>query len=154
MTNLRSLVLATLTGGLLLSASAGAQALEGQFRGSYVCEKMPMTRDILRVPLDLAVRGNTVEFARPLFGLAGARVTGSELASGTIDADGKLHLKSQWTLLGNIAEGDYSGTLTPSGGTLTGTQIWRAPRGGDSITRACTMALVPAPKIAAASPPQ
>ena len=78
-----------------------------------------------------------------------ARVRGSELAAGTIDGNGKLHLKSGWTYLGNTAEGDYSGTLTPAGGTLTGTQTWRGPGGGDAVSRACTVALVPAPRFAA-----
>lgn len=149
MTTRGCLVLAALAAGPLVSAHAVAQALDGQFRGSYVCEKLPTTRNMLRVPIDLVVHGNSVQFARPLFTLNGARVRGSELAAGTIDGNGKLHLKSGWTYLGNTAEGDYSGTLTPAGGTLTGTQTWRGPGGGDAVSRACTVALVPAPRFAA-----
>jgi hypothetical protein len=132
----------------LVCAPASAQALDGQFRGVYVCEKLPLTRDILRVPLDLVVHGDVAQFARPLFDFNG-RVVGSELASGTIDASGKLHLTSRWSLLGNIADGDYSGTLAPAGGTLIGTQSWHAPHGGDVLARACMLALVPAPPTAA-----
>jgi hypothetical protein len=39
--------------------------------------------DILRVPIDLAVEGNKVQFARPLFNLTSTRVVGSEMAAGT-----------------------------------------------------------------------
>jgi hypothetical protein len=128
-------------------APAHAQSPQGRFRGGYVCEKLPTTRDILHVPIDLIVEGNKVEFARPLFNLNGRRVVGSEMADGTIDANGKVHLTSQWSYLGNTADAQYSGTLTPAGGTLTGMQTWSGP-GADPIIRACAAALVPAPKPA------
>ncbi len=66
------------------------------------------------------------------------------MADGTINADGQLHLTSEWSLLGNIANGDYSGSLTKTGGTLTGKQTWTGPQGGPPIVRTCTVALVPA----------
>ncbi len=97
MINKQSFVLTALAVGTLVSANAGAQAVEGKFRGAYVCEKTPFTRDILRTPLDLVIQGNNVQFARPLFNLNGTRVLGSELGTGTIDANGKLHLTSTWT---------------------------------------------------------
>jgi hypothetical protein len=131
---------------------ATAQTPEGKFRGEYVCEKLPTTRDILRVPLDLVVDGNKVQFARPLFNLDGTRVVGSEMAAGTIDADGQAHLTSQWSYFGNTANARYSGTLTPTGGTLTGTQRWSGP-GKNPADRSCTAALVPAPRFAAAANP-
>ena len=146
MINKRSFVLAALAVGALVSANARAQALDGKFRGAYVCEKTPFTRDILRTPLDLVIQGNNVQFARPLFNLNGKRVLGSELGSGTIDANGKLHLTSTWTYLGNTAVGDYSGTLTPSGGTLTGTQTWTGPQDTSPVSRACAAALVSVPR--------
>jgi hypothetical protein len=129
-----------------VAQNADRQTLEGRFRGMYVCEKLPTTRDVLRVPLDLIIRSGTVQFARPLFNLKGTRVVGSELGTGTVDADGKVHLTSTWSYLGNTAQGDYGGTLTAAGGTLTGTQTWRSPDpdAGPAISRTCTAALVPA----------
>ena len=154
MINKQGFVLAVLAVGAVVSASAGAQAVGGKFGGAYVCEKTPFTRDILRAPLDLVIQGNNVQFARPLFNLNGTRVLGSELGTGTIDANGKLHLTSTWTYLGNTAVGDYSGTLTPSGGTLTGTQTWTGPQNTTPVSRACAAALVPAPQFAAAAGPR
>jgi hypothetical protein len=135
---------------LLIPMSVSAQSLPEKLRGSYVCEKLPMTRDVLRTPLDMIIEGDKVLFARPLFNLNG-RVVGSELARGSIDPQGRVHLTSQWSLLGNIARGDYSGTLTATGGTLTGTQTWTAPNQDGSLARACTAALVPAPRFRTAS---
>jgi hypothetical protein len=140
----RTLALAALAVGSFWSANADAQTIQGKFRGTYVCEKLPTTRDILRTPLDLVIEGNSVRFARPLFNLNGTRVVGSEMASGKMDGDGRLHLSSEWSYLGNRSQGDYSGTLTPAGGTLTGTQTWSGPEGTNPISRACTAALVPA----------
>jgi hypothetical protein len=138
--------------GSLVSANASAQALEGKFRGMYVCEKLPTTRDILRAPLDLVIDRGNVQFARPLFNLDGTRVVGSELGRGTINGDGDLHLTSEWSYLGITAQGDYSGTLKSTGGTLVGTQTWSGPEGTVPISRTCTAALVPAPKFQHSSP--
>jgi hypothetical protein len=111
----------------------------------FVCEKLKAAADILHVPLDLTVRGDSVQFARPRFNLDGTRVIGSELAFGNIETDGKVHLTSEWYFRGVTLTGDYSGTLTPGGGTLTGKQTWRGPEGA-SGSRHCTAALVAAPK--------
>jgi hypothetical protein len=130
-----------------------APALDGAYRGTIVREKIKAAPGILRVPLDLAVRAGNVQFARPTFNLKGTRVTGSELGSGTIDTDGKLHLTSAW-VFGNIGfQGDYSGTLSASGGTFSGTQSWRGPDGING-SRACNAALVPAPKLERAASEQ
>jgi hypothetical protein len=139
--------------GVSMLAPATAQALEGKFRGTYVCEKLPTTRDILRAPFDLVIESGRVQFARPLFNLNGTRVVGSELGRGTLGEDGKLHLTSDWGYLGNTAQGDYGGTLTATGGTLIGTQDWTAPDGA-TISRTCTAALVPAPRFFTAPRPQ
>ncbi len=119
-------------------------ALAKAYRGMFVCEQQPGAADILHIPLDVAVRGSDVQFARPLFNLRGTRVLGSELGDGSVSADGKVHVTSTWEFHGITVRGDYSGTLTPSGGTLTGTQSWRAP-GGEARSRTCQAAMVSAP---------
>jgi hypothetical protein len=123
--------------------SSSTPAVANAYRGTIVCERAPGAVDILRVPLDLAVRGDTIQFARPLFNPRGTRVLGSELGAGSIDGGGKAHLTSTWDVRGIVVHGDYSGTLTPHGGTLTGTQSWRL-RDGDAHSRVCQIALAPA----------
>ena len=144
------LTLATVAATSLLTSAAGAQSLEGAYRGMFVCEQFKGSPDILHVPLDLAVRGGNVQFARPLFNWNGTRVLGSELGTGTIDADGKLHLTSQWDSRGVTFRGDYAGTLTPTGGTVMGTQSWTGPEGKRG-NRTCTAAFVVAPQARAAA---
>lgn len=117
----------------------------GAYRGTFVCEKSPGAADILHVPLDVAVHGDNVAFARPLFNPQGTRVLGSELGSGSLEPDGKVHLTSTWDVRGIVVRGDYSGTLDSNGGTLTGTQSWRDPA-GEARSRTCQAALVPAPQ--------
>src|SRR5262249_23463024 len=87
---------------LLLAAttSVAAQSNEqtaGPYRGMYVCQnKLGAGPDILRVPIDLVVRNGNVEFARPLLNWNGTRIIGNEMAHGTTDPDGKIHLTSTW----------------------------------------------------------
>jgi hypothetical protein len=118
-----------------------SQSPADAYRGMFVCEKAPGSADILNVPADLAVRGDQVQFARPLFNPRGTRVLGSELAAGSKDASGTVHLTSTWNIRGITVHGDYKGTLTPSSGTLTGTQSWRG-QDGEAHTRICHAALV------------
>jgi hypothetical protein len=117
--------------------------LADAYRGMIVCEKAPGAADILRVPLDLAVRGNEIQFARPLFNPRGTWVLGNELGSGSVDADGKVQMASTWEVGSVIGRGNYSGTLTPRGGTLSDTQSWHGSE-DESRTRSCHIALVPA----------
>lgn len=131
---------------LFLAASIDAHAFEAKFRGMYICSKLPTTRDVLRVPIDVSVHDNTVQFARPLFNLDGKRVVGTELAAGTMEGDGTLHLSSEWSFLGNLAKANYTGRLTPAGGTLIGSQDWTGPDGANPLKRACAAAFVPAPE--------
>jgi hypothetical protein len=137
-----------------LAAPTGEQSVKGPYRGSYVCQTKLGVPGIFRVPIDLVIRNGNVEFSRPLLSWNGrwTQVIGNEMASGTIDADGKVHLTSTWYNGGAIFHADYSGTLTPSGGTFMGTQTWHSARGLNG-TRTCTAALV---ELAATdqSPPQ
>jgi hypothetical protein len=121
-------------------AHTQAQALDGNFVGTLVCEQLPFAAGPLRAPLDLTIAGNKATFARPVFNLEGTRVLGSEVGTGTLEPDGKLHLVSSWVVNGGTAQGTYDGTLTARGGTLTGSQSWTL--GGEPRARQCFAALV------------
>jgi hypothetical protein len=140
-----TLTLALKATAFLLAAPAGADPLDGAYRGSYVCEKTQATQNILRVPIDLLITGTDIRFGRPLFNLNGTRVIGTEMAAGTIDAAGKVHLASDYVVLGFAVHGAYDGSIGEHGGTLTGTQSWRW-RDGNPGSRTCVAALVPAPR--------
>jgi len=94
----------------MIAGPVRAQSLGGPFRGMYVCEKMKISPDILRAPIDLVVSGTGVRFGRPLFHWDGTRVTGTEMAAGTIDG-GKMHLTSEWFVRGFTFQGTYDARL-------------------------------------------
>lgn len=139
-----ALAFAIIVAAAMSGGSVKAQSLDGPYRGMYVCEKMKISSDILRAPIDLVVNGTSVRFGRPLFNWNGTRVTGTEMATGTVDG-GKMHITSEWFVRGFAFQGAYDGTLTSSGGTLTGTQSWHGPD-GESGSRTCTAAIVAAPR--------
>lgn len=112
------------------------------YRGVFVCEKQPAAADILHVPADLAIRGDQVQFGRPMFDLRGTRVIGSELGAGSVDGRGAVNITSDWSFRGMSIRGVYRGMLTSSGGTLAGTQTWRGSD-GTPRSRTCQIALVP-----------
>jgi len=121
-------------------------SVDGAYRGDLVCEHLPGTGGILRAPLDIMVAGTAVLAARPVFNRDGSLVVGSEIMSGTLNSDGKVHLTSNWIAVGASFKGTYDGTITGSGGTLTGTQVWtRSPTNGGNASRACYGAYVKGP---------
>jgi hypothetical protein len=135
---------------LLISAPGAAVAqqpsIEGAYRGSIVCELLAGSAGILRAPLDIVVSGTNVVAARPVFNRDGTRVVGSEIATGTVNADGTLHLTSSWTAAAASFKGTYNGTLNATGGTVTGNQAWiRSPAYGGNVSRACYGAFVRSP---------
>lgn len=113
-------LLAACAAGLL--GATAAQALECAFRGMIVCEKMTVWPDILHVPFDLVVYSGNVQFARLIFNWNGRRIIGSELGTGSIDPDGKVQATANWSFRGENYPSDITGTLTATGGTLSGKQ--------------------------------
>lgn len=120
--------------------AAGAEPLDGSYRGTIVCEKLKDAADILRAPFDMVVSGKTVAVARPVFNRTGTRTLGSEVATGSIEESGAVKLNSRWSMGGFSFEGTYSGSINAKVGTLIGTQNWTMPRGKE--TRSCTVAFV------------
>ncbi len=133
---------------VLLAPCAGLaqqQSIDGAYRGSLICEHMSGTVGILRAPFDMTVNSGNVVAARPIFNRRGL-VAGTEIATGTVGADGALRLTASWVAAGASVKGTFSGTLAATGGTLTGTEVWtRSPANGGNASRACYGAYVKAP---------
>ncbi|MGH6664735.1 MAG: hypothetical protein ACREB2_07495 [Pseudolabrys sp.] len=123
-----------------LPALAAAETFDGAYRGMIVCEKLQTSPFMLRAPFDITITGKNVIAARPIFNRLGNRVVGSEIATGTVGDDGAIKLVSNWKAGNASYVGNYGGTLTGKGGTLTGTQAWVMPAGQQ--TRTCTLAVI------------
>jgi hypothetical protein len=138
--------------GFAQQQSTQQPSVEGAYRGGIVCEQLAGTAGILRGPLDIMVSGTTVVAARPIFNRDGTRVVGSEIATGTVNSDGTLHLSSSWTTARASFKGTYSGTLNAKGGTFAGTEEWtRSPNYGGNASRTCYGGYVRAPTPGAQS---
>jgi hypothetical protein len=59
------------------------------------------------------------------------------MAAGTVDAAGVLHLGHTAFTRDAEFRGNYTATLSGTGGTLTGTHVWARASGGD-VTRTYT----------------
>jgi len=97
---------------LILLGAARAEALDGAYRGTIVCEKLKWGKGFMRAPLDISISGNAVMFAHPIFNRDGTFTIASEIATGTLTNDGAIKLTSSWA--GNSAkfQGNYTGTMT------------------------------------------
>ena len=115
-------------------------SLDGHYQGMLVCERLPNAPGALRAPLDIIISGSDARFARPMFNIEGTRVTGSEMASGTLGSDGRVVLVSKGENGIATFTASYGGMLSISGGTLSGTQTFSTP--GGTRTRACHGAFV------------
>jgi hypothetical protein len=117
---------------------AQPQSFDRAYKGSMECDQIPTSAGILRTTLTMTVRNGRVIASAPVFDIDGLHLITSAVAAGTLDAGGVFHLG--YTISTRDAEfhGNYSGTLTATGGTLTGTQVWTQATGGESVTRTCT----------------
>jgi hypothetical protein len=123
--------------GALPSKPALSQSLEGAYTGSLECKQMPASTGILRTPLAIIVRNGRVVASAPIFDIDGTHEISSAVATGTVDADGVLHLAYSVFTRDADFHGDYTGTLHAAGGTLIGTQVWTRGNAGGGVTRTC-----------------
>jgi hypothetical protein len=134
-----SLGVALIVTAMLPMGAASAQSapsLDGAYKGTLVC---PLSgQAVLRVPLDMTIADNSVQFSRPILDRSG-RVLESEMGTGMIEGS-TLHLKSSGHSGHRRYEGSYNGEITPDGGVLTGTQAWTVST--VTRTRRCSAAFV------------
>jgi len=135
--NLTSLAILT---SIYAAGAMAADARDGAYHGMIVCERLQNSKFMLIAPLDITIAGKTVTAARPIFNLPATRVVATEIATGTIADDGTIYFLSNWHGGGSSFQGNYKGTITEKGGTLTGTQDWTTAEGKQ--TRACSVAVV------------
>lgn len=125
---------------VIASQATPAQARDGAYRGTIVCEKLKNSPFILRAPLDITVSGKAVIAVRPIFNVRGTQVVASEIATGNMADDGSIKFMSNWHGGAASFEGSYSGVIGDKTGTLAGTQSWTTA-GGKEL-RNCSAAFV------------
>ena len=130
-----SLAIAVLPAGAAYAQSAPSP--DGAYRGTLVCTQMPGQTAVMRVPLDLVISNNAIQFSRPIF--VNGRAVGSEMGSGTVEGT-KLHVKASGNNDFTRYEINYSGELALDGGTLMGAQASTVST--ETRTRTCIGAFI------------
>jgi hypothetical protein len=135
----RSLGMTAIAGSVIavgapIAGLAQQEAFEGAYKGSLDCEETPSRT--LRTSLAMIVRNGRITASIDLFDINANRQFTSELATGTVRADGTFYLgDTAYTRVATF-RGAYTGAF--STGIITGTQVWtRLPPVGDGVTRFC-----------------
>jgi hypothetical protein len=97
--------------------------IEGAFKGTMQCDKLPWTAAPLHAAVSLSIKGGYGAFSRDVYSGDGQRKIGIESGTGTLDADGILQLTTSWVSQTSRVDGSYTGRLSATGGSLSGRQI-------------------------------
>lgn len=137
------LVIAAVTGALLPSPHAHAQAFDGKWTGTINCAKLSFTKGALKVPMDMTVSGADATYMRDVLNADGSRIVGTEEGTGTVAADGKISLAATWKSADERPRytytASYAGVLSGKSATIKGAQVWSFDRKTEN--RNCTIAL-------------
>lgn len=124
----------------LPAGDTAAQSLDGSYRGSLTCAKLPFTDAALdNEPVAVTIANGKARYWRTIYGANRRTVVGKETGNGTLAADGTLVLTGGWTGLRDSVKASYNGKLTGGAAVLSGKQIVRFQ--GHSYNRDCTMTL-------------
>jgi hypothetical protein len=135
----RLIRLIAMAGSAIAAPTAGLaqpQSFDGVYRGSLECDQSPPGIENLHTPLAIVVRNGTVVASAPIFDVDGRQEISAAVATGTVDANGVVHLAHTAFTRDASFHGDYTGVLSATGATLTGTQVWTRT-GGGGATRTC-----------------
>jgi hypothetical protein len=118
---------------------ANAQVLNGAYKGTFDCAKLPWTKGPQHVAIEVDVADGKASYSRSVYNSDNSAVVGTETGTGSVDADGAIRLTGGWHGKRDGYEGIYTGKLTAAGGSLRGTQNWNYE--GKNYSRECSMTL-------------
>lgn len=119
--------------GASTAGRAQSKFFDGAYRGTLECEQRGV--EVFRSLLTMIIRNGLVTGGAPTLGIDGKE----ELipGPGTVDPDGVFRFGYIFYAGDYTLRANYSGTLSDTGGTLTGTQVLTREATGDGGTRAC-----------------
>jgi hypothetical protein len=128
---------------MLHAPSAMAQGFDGKWTGTFSCVKLSFTKGPLKVPIEMTIANGAVTSTRDVLNADGSRIIGTEEATGTVGADGKITLTATWKSADEKPRytytASYAGTIAGKSANLKGTQVWSFDRKTEN--RSCTIAL-------------
>jgi hypothetical protein len=112
-------------------------SLDGVYKGSMACERTTGGVATFHGTLAITVRdGRHVMAATPTFDAEGRKQLLLGWATGIVDPNGEFRVGFVAYMRDDTLHADYSGTISATGGTLTGTEVWTRATGED-VTRSC-----------------
>jgi len=105
------------------------------------CAKLSFASGPAKIPFEVTVSGALVTYSRQVSSSDGSEFIGIEEGTGIVSPDGKITMKAVGKSAGRKLNytATYSGNLTDTSGSLTGTQAWTSEHGTED--RACTITL-------------
>jgi len=125
----------------MMTAMAGpvaAQVLDATYRGTMVCDKLPLISQQTREAIEVTISGGAVRYTHVVRLRNAAVEATAEQGTGTLDGQ-RINLQGSWKGGSRQYEATYSGSFVRRSARLKGTQSWTD--GGKSVTRACAGAI-------------
>jgi hypothetical protein len=117
---------------------AAAEVLDATYRGTLVCDQLPITRAALREAIEVTIAGSEVRY-REVVRLSGTSAAPEpEQGTGTLVGQ-HIELLGSWKHADRRYEAKYGGDFVRRSAHLKGTQTWTV--GDKTLTRACAGAI-------------
>ena len=126
---------------LVFSGPAFSQSLDGQYKATLNCDKLPFTKaPLTNEPVTLTISGGKVSYSRTLYGYDRNTVVGKEVGAGRVAADGMIEVSGGWKGQRDSLKASYHGKLASGSATLIGKHVMTYK--GKTYDRACSMNVV------------
>ncbi len=125
---------------LVCCEPAFSQSLDGQYKATLNCDKLPFTKaSLTNEPVTLTISGGKVSYSRTLYGYDRNTVAGKEVGSGNVAVDGMIVLNGGWKGQRDSLKASYHGKLAGGSAELIGKHVMTYK--GKTYDRACSMTI-------------
>lgn len=126
--------IAIAAGVAIVAMPATAQVRDAVYRGTMVCDKLPITGAKMREAIDVTITGSSVRYTH-VVRLREAPEPVAEQGTGKLTGQ-DIALDGSWKSGEKAYRASYRGTFVRRSARLTGSQSWTD--GARTYTRACT----------------
>ena len=118
---------------IAIAGPALAEVQDAVYRGTMVCDKLPVTHAKMREAFEVTIAGGKVSY-RHVVRLHESAESTAEQGTGILEGQ-DITLIGRWDGGDNRYQASYRGTFVRRSARLKGTQIWAIS--GKDVTRAC-----------------
>lgn len=118
----------------IVGGQAAAEVLDAVYRGTMVCDKLPITQTRMREAIKVTIVDGKVSYSHVVRLYDSAEIT-AEQGTGTLNGQ-DIALQGAWDGGNRRYKASYSGTFVRRSARLRGTQVWAVE--GKDVIRACS----------------